>query len=104
MTAVINSSSYDVSATSDILVHKSFSEDNQVTLFHGDCIEFLNSIPDESLQLIVTSPYNVGKEYESKQPFEDYLNWQDSVIALCIQKLKKTGSICWQVGNYIDKK
>lgn len=82
-----------------------YNNDNRVTLHLGDCEEFLNTLENETIQLIVTSPpYNVGKDYEKKIPFEEYLEWQDNIIALCIDKLKPNGSICWQVGNYIDKK
>ncbi|MBE0338718.1 site-specific DNA-methyltransferase [Paenibacillus sp. 23TSA30-6] len=91
--------------TFDNTYPQKFSEQNRVTLYQGDCLQFLESMPDESIQLIVTSPpYNVGKAYESIQPFGEYLQWQDSVIDLCIRKLKPSGSICWQVGNYVEKK
>ncbi|MFK9091721.1 DNA-methyltransferase [Bacillus salipaludis] len=82
-----------------------FTEENVVTLFPGNCEDFLHSIENESIQLIITSPpYNVGKDYEKAMPFEEYINWQDNIIKLCIDKLKPEGSICWQVGNYVDKK
>lgn len=82
-----------------------YSEIKNVFLYNGDCIDLLNVLPDQSVQLILTSPpYNIGKEYESHKPFKDYITWQDSIIELCIKKLKNTGSICWQVGNYIDRK
>jgi len=55
------------------------------------------------MQLVVTSPpYNIGKEYESKQPLKHYLEWQKTVIIECYRILKDSGSICWQVGNYVD--
>jgi len=38
-----------------------------IVVFPGDCLDLMHYIPDESLQLIVTSPpYNIGKEYERK--------------------------------------
>lgn len=70
-----------------------------------DNIDFLDKIANNSVQLIATSPpYNIGKEYENKSPLDVYLESQDKIIQKCIDKLTKTGSICWQVGNYIDKK
>ena len=72
-------------------------------LFVGDCLEYLNQIPDESIQLIVTSPpYNLGKEYEKIQTLREYLENQEQVIGRCIRKLKTSGSICWQVGNFVE--
>jgi adenine-specific DNA-methyltransferase len=55
------------------------------------------------MQLIVTSPpYNIGKEYEQKLKLKDYLNQQAAVIEECVRVLSAHGSICWQVGNYVD--
>lgn len=73
-------------------------------LWQGKAEDFLKSLPKEPIfDLIVTSPpYNIGKEYEKKQKLEDYLLWQESVINELIPRLKPGGSICWQVGNYVD--
>jgi adenine-specific DNA-methyltransferase len=60
-------------------------------------------MPDESLQLVVTSPpYNIGKEYERRLKLEVYLEQQAEVIRECVRCLASRGSICWQVGNYVD--
>ena len=63
----------------------------------------LASIPSRSVQLVVTSPpYNIGKEYEKKVNLETYLQQQSRVITECARVVADTGSICWQVGNYVD--
>ena len=81
----------------------SFALKNNITLFQGDCMQLLKSIADNSISLIVTSPpYNIGKEYEKKVKINDYFNWQRDVIRECHRVLKNDGSICWQVGNYVD--
>jgi len=73
-----------------------------VVLCHGDCLVLLAQMPPQSAQLIITSPpYNIGKRYEKKHPFEDYLEGQRVVITACERILKDGGSICWQVGNHI---
>ncbi len=75
-----------------------------ILIANTDALEFLKTMPDNTVNLIVTSPpYNMGKPYEEKKEFEEYLNYQRKVIAECIRVLKDTGSICWQVGNYVDK-
>lgn len=80
-----------------------YSEDNDVTLFLGDCLTLLQQIPDASAQLIVTSPpYNVGKAYEKKQSLTEYLELQRKVIAECVRITRPGGSLCWQVGNYTN--
>jgi adenine-specific DNA-methyltransferase len=33
---------------------------------------------------------------------KEYMNWQSAVIRELVPRLKKTGSICWQVGNYVE--
>jgi adenine-specific DNA-methyltransferase len=85
-------------------IAEQFNLSESVVLYYGDCLDLLNTIPDESLQLIVTSPpYNIGKEYEKKLHIDMYLQQQAKVIAECVRTLSSKGSICWQVGNYIDK-
>ncbi|MEC4852731.1 MAG: site-specific DNA-methyltransferase, partial [Jaaginema sp. PMC 1079.18] len=62
------------------------------------------TIPHHSVDLIITSsPYNIGKEYEVKVSIEDYLKHQSQIIAQLYHILKPTGSICWQVGNFVKK-
>lgn len=79
-----------------------YAAENDVTLRVGRCETFLSQIPRGEAQLIVTSPpYNVGKRYEKKRTIEDYVADQRAVIALCVDKLSPSGSICWQVGNYV---
>lgn len=80
-----------------------FSLSNEIILYPGDCLELLKAIPDESLSLIVTSPpYNIGKEYEKRLKLESYLDQQKLIIQECVRCLSPQGSICWQVGNYVD--
>ena len=81
-----------------------FSVDNNASLYLGDCLDFLGQIPDASIQLVVTSPpYNLGKEYEKKLDITEYVSQQSDVIDECIRVLRDGGSICWEVGNYVDK-
>ena len=43
----------------------------------GDILDEIKRLPDNSFQLIITSPpYNIGKEYESIAALEEYLEWQ----------------------------
>ncbi|HIC94585.1 MAG TPA: site-specific DNA-methyltransferase [Anaerolineae bacterium] len=73
-------------------------------LFPGDCLELLPHIPDEFVTLVVTSPpYNLGKPYEKRLRMEEYLQQQREVIEQCVRILSPQGSICWQVGNYVEK-
>lgn len=81
-----------------------FNLSEYIIVYPGDCIEFLKTIPDNCLQLIVTSPpYNIGKEYERRLRLDIYIKQQADVIKECVRCLSPKGSICWQVGNYIEK-
>lgn len=81
-----------------------FSPESQIVLFHGDCRALLRTIPDKALQLVVTSPpYNLGKEYERRMTLPIYVAEQASVIRESVRCLSPRGSLCWQVGNYVDR-
>jgi adenine-specific DNA-methyltransferase len=80
-----------------------FDRTADLILFEGDCLELLPQIPDEFAKLVVTSPpYNLGKPYETRLNVNEYLAQQRNVIEQCVRVLHREGSICWQVGNYVD--
>lgn len=69
----------------------------------SDNVAFMRSLPDQKFKLIVTSPpYNLGKSYEGRAPLDTYLALQERVIGECVRLLDPQGSICWQVGNYVE--
>lgn len=81
-----------------------FDAGAECVLYEGDCLTLLKEMPDDFVQLVVTSPpYNLGKPYESRLEIEDYLAQQRQVIEESVRVLKPQGSICWQVGNYVDE-
>ncbi len=86
-----------------VSIGQEYSPGQDVTLFPGDCRVMLGQIPDGQAQLVVTSPpYNIGKEYEKRVDLDDYVAQQAEVISQCVRVLDSRGSICWQVGNYVD--
>jgi len=74
-------------------------------LYNSDIESYLSKKNKKNkFDLIVTSPpYNIGKSYEKKIPFIEYLEWQERIITSLISRLNDSGSICWQVGNYVEK-
>jgi adenine-specific DNA-methyltransferase len=83
-------------------IRSTFSANAHVALFNGDVNEFLPTIPEKTVTLVITSPpYNIGKNYEIRKCLDDYLSEQTRVIAQLYRILKDNGSICWQVGSYI---
>lgn len=74
------------------------------TLYLGDCLELLRSLPDGCVDLVVSSPpYNLGKEYEARQALARYLEDQTAVLKECARVLGPTGSLFWQVGAFSDR-
>ncbi|MBI3650158.1 MAG: adenine-specific DNA-methyltransferase [Acidobacteria bacterium] len=74
-----------------------FEKDDH-TIFWGDALEVLaKEIPDKSVDLLFADPpYNIGKSFNgTKEKWlseEDYLEWSYQWLALCLNKLKDTGS------------
>lgn len=87
----------------------------------GDCLEVMKEIPDECVDLIVTSPpYNnwrnrrtqkkrenywkrtniIYGNFDDKMPDDDYMEWQIRVINECMRLLKSTGTMCY---NHKDR-
>ncbi len=80
-----------------------FKDDAEIILYHGAVEDFLTTLPANIAQLIITSPpYNLGKEYEDRVSIEKYLQTQSEVIAQLYRVLRDDGSICWQVGNFVE--
>ncbi len=85
-----------------ILCNKHFEQGYDVILSWNDAMDFLNTVPDNLVTLIVTSPpYNIGKPYEEILEFKRYLEWQEEIFKECKRILKPDGSLCWEIGNYV---
>ncbi|HMN10751.1 MAG TPA: site-specific DNA-methyltransferase [Bellilinea sp.] len=86
-------------------ISNSYSLGAPVTLYRGDRLELLRQVTaaGAKAELIVTSPpYNIGKAYENVTSPEEYIEGQRATIEACLEVLSPTGSICWQVGHYIE--
>jgi site-specific DNA-methyltransferase (adenine-specific) len=68
----------------------------------GDCIEVLNQLPAQSIDVIVTSPpYNLGIRYNRYQDSlapSEYLEWTDAWVAAAARVLRPSGSLFLNVG------
>ncbi|RKZ50618.1 MAG: site-specific DNA-methyltransferase [Candidatus Parabeggiatoa sp. nov. 3] len=84
-------------------IESRFNSNANIVLYHGYANDLLATIPDNAISLIVTSPpYNLGKEYEKRIAIEDYLSMQSKIITQLYRVLSDRGSICWQVGNFVE--
>ena len=87
----------------DISISDNLIEMADATLLEGDTLDKLKKIPSNSIQLIITSPpYNIGKEYETQVELEHYLDWMKPIAKELSRVLSDGGSLCWQVGNFVD--
>ena len=90
-------------ATRNPKIYSSFGLKNSPLLFHGDSGRFLKTVPTNTASLIISSPpYNLGKQYETRTELQSYLKNQESLIDQLVRVLKDSGSLCWQVGNYVS--
>lgn len=81
-----------------------FSPTAEMVIVPGDCLETLRSLPDGLVKLIITSPpYNLGKVYEKATELDQYLDALNPIVDQLVRVLSPAGSLCWQVGNYVEK-
>jgi adenine-specific DNA-methyltransferase len=81
----------------------SFHPEAEIVITVGDCLDTLRVLPDGSAKLIITSPpYNLGKAYEKAAKLDQYLQIQSPIINELARVLSPEGSLCWQVGNYVE--
>ncbi|HIU70256.1 MAG TPA: site-specific DNA-methyltransferase [Candidatus Enterosoma merdigallinarum] len=76
---------------------------DQIIMYHDDCLNVFSSLANDSIDLIVTSPpYCMGKEYESiSDDIESFISLNKKVLAEAQRVIKKGGSICWQIGFHV---
>lgn len=77
--------------------------ENRIKINLGDSFEMLKNIPDNSIDLIITSPpYCMGKEYENlTDDVNSFIKNHELVLPEAIRVLKKGGSLCWQIGYHV---
>ncbi len=81
-----------------------FDATAEIVFAVGESFDTLRTCPDGFAKLIITSPpYNIGKEYEVAVKLERYLDELQPILEQLVRVLANGGSLCWQVGNYVDK-
>jgi site-specific DNA-methyltransferase (adenine-specific)/adenine-specific DNA-methyltransferase len=85
-------------------VASAFSPDVSAVIAPGDSLKTLRGLPDSLAKLIITSPpYNLGKVYEKATELNQYLDALRPIVNELVRVLLPEGSLCWQVGNYVNK-
>ena len=77
--------------------------DADVVLYEGDCRDLLKQITEPTVRAGITSPpYLLGKEYEDRVKLDEYIEVHSEVIRESHRVLVDGGSLCWEVGNYVE--
>ncbi|MDR1588864.1 MAG: site-specific DNA-methyltransferase [Oscillospiraceae bacterium] len=84
-------------------IANTYTDKANAIINNGSCYDFVETVPDKSVRLVVTSPpYNIGKSYEKKSSLKEYYNMQEQIIDECVRILADDGSVCWQIGNFVE--
>lgn len=74
----------------------------------GDCVEVMSKLPENSIDLVVTSPpYSVGINYDTyddNTTIEDYLSFSEKWLRESYRVLKSDGRICVNVPYEVNLK
>jgi len=81
---------------------------SDITIYNGDCIEIMNQMLENSIDLIITSPpYNVGIDYDSwddKKSFEEHKLFIRDWLKSALRILKKDGRMALNIPYEINIK
>lgn len=76
--------------------------DRTATVATADCLDFIDGMPDESIDLLLTSPpYFIGKEYDDSTKVSDFERTIRALVQRIIRVLRPRGSLCFQIGNHV---
>lgn len=71
-------------------------------LVRKDALCFLSSLPDHSVDLVISSPpYFMGKEYDTSCNVHDFIDAHEKLSEQLVRVVKVGGNICWQVGSHV---
>lgn len=87
------------------------------TIYNSDCLEGMEQLPDNSINVIITSPpYNLGETHHTggkrfkaynmfsdNMPEPEYQNWQLKILNECYRILKPDGVMFYNHKNRIKK-
>ncbi|HEX8559495.1 MAG TPA: site-specific DNA-methyltransferase [Pyrinomonadaceae bacterium] len=84
-------------------IFSAYTPEAEIVIAPGECLDALKTVDDGLLKLIITSPpYNLGKAYEKAAELDSYLKELNPIMDELVRVLSPEGSLCWQVGNYVE--
>jgi DNA modification methylase len=87
-----------------------FETENGI-LYHGDCMEIIPQLPNDMINMVVTSPpYNVDlgnnkykktgyNSYKDDKDYSDYIDWMKDLFYEIYNKLVSGGRLCINIGD-----
>ncbi|TAF07344.1 MAG: site-specific DNA-methyltransferase [Nostocales cyanobacterium] len=83
---------------------KPYFQTSHCLIYNLDCLEAMAMLPDELINLTVTSPpYNIGKEYENTLPLDNYITWCEKWITE-VYRLTSSDGAFWLNLGYLSIK
>lgn len=77
----------------------------RASIFRGDCKALLSQVPNDCLDIVVTSPpYCMGMEYEKSTSVQEFLEAHEEILPEIVRVVRPGGSICWQIGYHVVDK
>ena len=84
------------------VIGKPVFDSHGVVLFHVDSVEVMQNLPNDIIDLTITSPpYNIGKEYETPMPLPDYVDWSVAWITQ-VHRMCRSFAALWLNLGYIE--
>lgn len=86
------------------MIRGTFTHNDAIAVLHKvDGVQFLGSLGEESVDLLLTSPpYCIGKEYENDRTLDAFIAEFDRALDAVIAVIRPGGAICWQVGHHVN--
>lgn len=83
-----------------------YPEDFINRIICGDCLKIMQKIPDNSVDLIITSPpYNIGLQYDvnpDNMKCDEYREWLKNINKELLRVTKNGGRYCFNIGNRVN--
>ena len=84
-------------------IDRDYSPDTRFTVHHGDWRDLVSQIPQNSIDLTITSPpYCIGKSYDTSKTLDTFRDEHLDIIPRIVEVTKPGGNICWQVGYHVQ--
>lgn len=87
----------------DMTLYNSLIADTNIKILWGHCLNSLRSLPNESIQLMVTSPpYYNAREYSTWKTLKHYLDDMRLIIKECWRVLDNHRVFVWNVSDVVS--